>query len=200
MKALLSLVLLMMFYVLPAKAVNNFDITFNFGPSISQTGNIQDLGDPNFNTGMGFNYFFRPNHGAGFTFNSEYDFDGGNKFRSLNDGSITTFDFHYAYRFMKGRFHFLFEPGIGWQTLYDRSQDYYWGYWYMDDVSTAFIMDYKLLARFIVSEWGAGDMTSSGSFFVGGGLIQTFSFSDSLGGEDISGSRMALLFQVGLGW
>lgn len=200
MKALLSLALLWMMSTLQAQALSNFDITFNFGPSISQTGNIQDLGDPSFNTGMGFNYFFRPNHGAGFSFTSEYDFDGTSKFKGLNEGSITTFDFHYSYRFVKNRFHLLFEPGLGWQTLYERSQDYYWGYWYMDDVSTSFIFDYKLLGRFIVSEWGAGDMTSSGMFFVGGGLMQIFSLNDSYNGKDISGSRMALLFQLGLGW
>ncbi len=200
MKVLLSFVLLMMVSILPAHALNSLELTFNFGPSITQTGNIQDLGDPTFNTGMGFNYFFKPNHGAGFTFNSEYDFEGTSTIRGINDASITTFDFHYAYRYVKNRFHLVFEPGIGWQTIYERSQDYYWGYWYMDDVSTAFIFDYKLLARFVVSEWNAGDMNSSGSFFVGGGVIQTFSFNDSLNGHDIDGSRMAFLFQVGLGW
>jgi hypothetical protein len=197
---LFSILALMLIFVLTAQAVSNFDLTFNFGPSLAQSGAISDLGSPNINTGLGFNYFFRPNHGLGFTYNNEFDFDGSSKFKTIDNASISTFDLHYAYRYMKGKFQFLFEPGIGWQTVYEQTQDYYWGYFYMDDLTTSFVFDYKLLARYVVKEWQSGEMTSSGSFFVGGGIIQTFSFSDELNGKDISGNRLALLFQVGVGW
>lgn len=200
MKILASLFLVALFYVTPTKAASNFDLTFNFGPSISQNGDIEELGEPDISTGIGFNYFFRPMHGLGFSFNSEFDFEGSRQQPFVEDGSISTFDIHYAFRYLSPRFHIVFEPGFGWQTLYDRSADYYWGYWYYDDLSTAFILNYKLFARFIVSEWDAGDMTTSGSFFIGAGVIQNFSFEDDLYGRDISGNRLAALFQVGVGW
>lgn len=200
MKALMSFLILMFISILPARAASSFDLSFNFGPSLSQNGNIEELGSPNLNTGLGFNYFFRENHGLGFTYNNEWSFDGEDQLRTLDNASISQFDLHYAYRFMKGNFHILFEPGIGWQTLYDQTQDYYWGYFYLDDLSTAFILDYKLLARYVLTEWQSGDMTSSGSFFVGGGIIQTFSFNDDLHGKDIAGNRLSLLFQIGVGW
>jgi hypothetical protein len=58
-------VFLALLYALPARAVSNFDLTFNLGPSISQSGNIEELGTPNLSTGIGFNYFLLPAHGVG---------------------------------------------------------------------------------------------------------------------------------------
>jgi hypothetical protein len=200
MKVLFASILLAMFYIAPANAVSKFDLTFNLGPSLTQGGNIQDIGNPNMNTGFGFNYFIVPNHGIGFTVNNEFDFDGSKKLPRIDDASITTFDLHYAYRYINGKFHIVFEPGFGWQTLYSNSGDYYAGYYYYDDLSTAFILDYKLFARYIVKEWENDDTSSTGTFFLGAGIIQTFSLNDDLYGKDISGNRFAMLFQVGVGW
>jgi hypothetical protein len=200
MKTIFFVLFLTILSVAPAKALSTFDLTFNFGPSAFQSGNIQDLGSPNFNTGFGFNYFFRPEHGVGFAFNNEFDFEGSSKLPILDNASISTFDFHYAFRKEAGKFQLVFEPGLGWQTLYDKSSDYYWGYYYYDDISTAFILNYKLFARYNITEWEGGDMTSSGSFFIGAGIMQTFSFSDTYKGKDIDGSRFAAMFQLGVGW
>jgi hypothetical protein len=189
-----------LFYVLPAKAVSNFDLTFNLGPSISQNGNIEELGTPNLSTGIGFNYFILPAHGVGFGYNNESSFDGSKKQPLVNNASISTFDIHYAYRYIKNRFHFVFEPGMGWQTIYDQSNDYYTGYYYYEALTTSFILNYKLFARFILKEWDDSMGNMSGSFFLGAGIIHTFSYADNLYGRDISGNRMSALFQVGLGW
>lgn len=200
MKALLASLFIALLYVTPANASSKFDLTFNFGPSLSQSGGIEDLGDPSINTGLGFNFFVRPSHGLGFTFNNEFDFDGSKKFPLIDDASISTFDLHYAYRFISGKFNIVIEPGFGWQTLYDESADYYYGYAYYDDLSTALIFNYKIFARYILNEWESGDMSTSGSFFLGAGIIQTFSMEDDLNGRDISGNRLSMLFQVGVGW
>ena len=193
-------VLLALLYALPAQAVSNFDLTFNLGPSISQSGNIEELGTPNLSTGIGFNYFLLPAHGVGFGYNNESSFDGSKKQPLINNASISTFDIHYAYRYIKKRFHFVFEPGMGWQTIYDQSNDYYTGYYYYEALTTSFILNYKLFARFILKEWDDGLGNMSGSFFLGAGIIHTFSYADNLYGRDISGNRMSALFQVGLGW
>lgn len=196
-----SLLLLTVFIAAPtARAYSTMDINFNLGPSLSQSGGISDLGDPNINTGFEFNYFFRENHGIGFSYSNEFDFDGSRKFPGIDNGSISTFDLHYAYRhFFTPKFHVLFEPGFGWQTLYDQSGDYYWYYAYYDDLSTALIFDYKLMARFILKEWDK-DEGSTGTFYLGAGVQQIFSFDDSLNGKDISGNRLAMLFQIGFGF
>jgi hypothetical protein len=200
MKSILALILLGLMYVVPASAVSRAEITFNIGPAISESGNVSDLGEPNFNTGFGFNYFVAPNHGVGFAFNNEFDFDGSKEFPRLDNASISTFDIHYAYRFIKNKFQFVFEPGFGWQTLYDDSGDYYYGYAYYTDLSTAWIVDYKLFVRYVISEWTSGEMTSSGSFFIGAGIIHIFSTNDDLNGKDVSGNRLSALFQLGVGW
>ncbi len=200
MKTFLLSVLIVLFYALPASAVSNFDFTFNFGPSLSQSGNIDKLGEPNINTGFGFNYYFQPKHGIGFSYNNESSFEGTSKTPAIRDASISTFDLHYSYRYIKNKFHFIVEPGLGWQTIYDETSDPYWGYYYYDDLTTALILNYKLMVRYIVKEWDPGDGSMSGSFFLGAGIIQTFSFDDDLNGQDISGSRLASIFQIGVGW
>lgn len=199
-------VLILCFFISEGRAAysdsqnfSRFDITFNFGPSLMQTGGIEDLGNPDLSTGLGFNFFFHQNHGIGFSASNEWDFDGSREI-PLRDGSISTFDVHYAGRyFFNPKFSLVFEPGFGWQTLYDESRDYYWGYWYYDDLSTAMVLMYKLMARFSVSEWGT-ETTTPGSFFLGAGIQQIFTMDDSVFGEDISGSRMSLLFQAGIGF
>lgn len=201
MKVLLcSLFLAMLTYGSRAQAKPMFDLTFNLGPSLGQSGDIEKLGDPSLSTGFGFNYYFKLNHGIGFGYNNESSFDGSKDIRSLNDGSISTFDLHYAYRYIKGNFHIVFEPGIGRQTIYDQNSDYYWGYFYNDEISTAFLLNYKLFVRYIITQWESGDVTPDGYFFVGGGIIHNFTYDDDLNGQDISGNRLAALFQVGLGW
>lgn len=192
--------ILVFFYILPATAASRMDLTFNIGPAISESGNISELGDPSFNTGLGFNYYVKPNHGVGFSFNNEFDFDGSKTFPLLNNASISTFDLHYAYRHMMGRFQLVFEPGFGWQTLYDDSGDYYYGYTYYQDLTTAWILDYKLFARYVIKEWASGEMTTSGSFFIGAGIIHIFSMNDDLNGKDVSGNRLSAVFQIGVGW
>jgi hypothetical protein len=200
MSTFISTLFLALFYVMPAMAVSNFDLSFNFGPSISQNGNVEELGTPNISTGLGFNYFFEPSHGVGFGYNNESSFNGSKKQPLIKDASITTFDIHYAYRLIKNKFHFVFEPGLGWQTIYDESNDYYYGFYYYDALTTSFILNYKLFARFILKEWDDGFGNMSGSFFIGAGIIHTFSYSDNLYGKDISGNRISALFQIGLGW
>jgi hypothetical protein len=179
-----------------AQSGSRFDLTFNLGPSLSQSGKISGLGDPSLSTGFGFNYYFSPNHGMGFGYNSESSFKGSSKFPGLRDASISTFDLHYTYRYIKDKLHIVFEPGLGTQTLYDLDSDYYWGYLYRDDLSTAFILNYKLFVRYVISN--LGDDESSDNFFIGAGIIQNFSFNDDYRGKDISGNRLAALFQIGL--
>lgn len=197
---LLSLLLFSALFVSPAFSKGNFDLTFNLGPSITENGNIADLGDPNLSTGFGFNFFFNKNHGIGFGYNNESSYEGTRKFPEINNGSISTFDLHYAYRFIMNKFHLVIEPGIGRQTLYDQSTDYYWGYVYNDDLSTALVLNYKIFARYVITEWDPDGDATQGYFFAGGGIIHNFSFDDDYRGEDISGNRLAALFQIGLGW
>ena len=200
MKALLLSLFIITISHLPAKAVSHFDLTFNLGPSLNQSGSIKDLGDPNVSTGIGFNYFFKDSHGFGFSYNNESSFEGSKKFPAINDASISTFDIHYSYRWINKKFHLVFEPGFGVQTIYDESNDYYWGYYYYDDLSTSWIFNYKIFGRYMITEWDPGDGTMSNNFFLGAGIIQHFSFNDDYNGRDISGNRLAALFQIGIGW
>ena len=187
-----STLILTFFWHLSAQALPRFEFSLNLGPSLSQSGSIQDLGDPNINTGYEFNYFFSDSHGVGFSYSNEFDFDGSDKFKNLEEGSISTFDIHYAYRLpLSPNFHFMFEPGFGWQTLYEKHRDLYWGYNYQNDLSHALILDYKLMVRYHF-----GDIEGQ-TFFLGGGFMQIFSFDDDYKGKDISGSRFSGLFQAG---
>lgn len=200
MKSIIASLLLFCVTIGHARAASQMDLNFNLGPSLMQSGDIEDLGEPNINTGFEFNYFFHEHHGIGFGYSNEFDFEGTSKFPGIKDASISTFDLHYAYRaIFSPKFHVLFEPGIGWQTLYDDTGDYYWYYSYYDDLSTAMVLNYKLMARFIVKEWEQ-EGTSTGSFYLGAGIQQIFSFNDDLRGEDISGNRLSMLFQIGVGF
>lgn len=184
---------------LQAKEVSKFDFTFNFGPSLTQNGPIEDIGEPDLNTGLAFNYFFKPQHGVGFGFLHEFSFEGSREFPDIDNASISTFDVHYSFRHIMGNFHILFEPGIGWQTFYDTNNDVYWEYYY-DDLSSSMIYNYKLLFRYIISEFDSGIEGSAGSFFAGAGIVQTFSVNDEYKNKDISGNRLSALFQLGVGW
>jgi hypothetical protein len=193
---LYSVSLLSFLYVSSAKA--NFEMTFNLGPSLSQSENIDDLGDPSLSTGFGFNYFFNQNHGIGLGYNSESSYDGSKKFPGIKEASFSTFDLHYAYRYVKDRFQVVFEPGIGTQTLYDEGTDYYWGYVYNDDISSALAVNYKIFLRYVLADLSGQDNWTGNNFFIGTGLVHNFTFDDSLNGKDISGNRLSAVFQLGL--
>jgi hypothetical protein len=176
----------------------NMELTFHLGPSLFQTGDIEELGSPQINTSFQFDYFATDNHGIGASWGNEFDFDGSGKLSAvMEDNSVHTFDIHYAYRKMLGssNFRLSFNPGIGWQTLYDQAWDYYWGYTYYDAVSSAFILNYKLMVDYVVKDWN-----NEQQFFVGTGITQVFSFNDEYRGQDISGSRMSMLFRAGFGF
>lgn len=198
MRRIIVLILALSSFTLWAQTRN--EISFFLGPSITQSGGISDLGDPTFNTSFQYNYFLNENHGFGLSFGNEYDYDGSSKFPGIKDGSIHTFDFHYAFRwfFNNKKMRFTFTPGIGIQTLYDQYRDFYWGYMYYDDLSTAWIADYKLMFDYVVSQWETDGTPRS--FFVGVGVQQVFSFNDEYRGQDISGSRLSGLFRLGLGF
>lgn len=199
MNVFFASIIVLLISITPGMATSKMDVSLNFGPSIAQYGAIDDLGDPSINTGLEFNFFIKEAHGVGFSFSNEFDFEGSSKFPGIREASISTFDIHYVYRqIFSPKFQLLFAPGIGWQTLYDETGDYYWYYTYYDDLSTSLILDYKLMGRFIVSEWGSEG--TDGSFFLGGGIMQIFSMDDSYNGKDISGSRISFLFQIGLGF
>lgn len=193
------LVLTTLLFSLMANAHPSMELSFFMGPSLAQTGGIKSLGDPNVHTGFEFNYFFNKNHGMGLNTSNEFGWDGSQKLPTIRDASMHTFDIHYAYRYQfKNKFRVSFTPGFGWQTLYDEDEDFYWGYTYYNDLSSAWILNYKLMLDYIVQEWG--DEGYERSFFVGLGLYQVFSFNDDLYGRDISGSRLSGIFRVGLGF
>lgn len=176
----------------------NMEVLFHLGPSLFQTGDIEELGSPQVNTSFQFDYYFNEAHGMGISWGNEFDFDGSGKLSALmDDNSIHTFDVHYAYRKMLGasKFRFSFTPGLGWQTLYDQAWDYYWGYTYYQSVSSSWVFNYKLMMDYIVKDWGNGQQ-----FFLGAGITQIWSFSDEYRGEDISGSRVSMLFRAGFGF
>jgi hypothetical protein len=181
-------------------AISNFDFTFNLGPAVAQSGNIEKLGVPNINTGFEIGYFFKPNHGVGISTFSEFSFSGSKEVPSVKDGTITTLDIHYAYRYLMPKVHIIFEPGFGIQTLYDQSNDFmsYTGEY--EDLSTSMILNYKLFVRYILKEWETNKGPQNGSFFLGAGIIQIFSTNDHLQGQDIGGSRFSALLQIGFGF
>jgi hypothetical protein len=194
------LIIPLLLFAFSARSATNLDVSFFFGPSLSQNGNIDKLGDPDFSTAFEFNYFFHPKHGIGLFIGNEFDFEGTSDTPAIRDASIHTFDLHYAFRhrFPNSKLMFTFTPGFGIQTIYDESKDYYWGYAYYDDISTAWIFDYKLMMDYIVSEWDSGGRTSN--FFLGVGISQIFSMDDDYAGQDISGNRLSALFRLGVGF
>jgi hypothetical protein len=120
----------------------------------------------------------------------------------VHDASIQTWDIHYAFRFrpQNSIIQFTFTPGFGMQTLYSASADYYWGYWYYNSLSTAWVFDYKLMMDFVLKENKDENGMSRSSVFVGFGINQIFSMNDDYQGRDISGSRLSGLFRVGFGF
>lgn len=198
MRYLIFLSLLLFSFL--AKAHPNMELSFFMGPSLMQNGGIEKLGDPNVNTGFQFDYFFNKKHGIGISTSNEFGWDGSTSLPTVRDASMHTFDLHYAYRhyFKNQKLRISFTPGIGWQTLYDEDQDFYWGYSYYDDLSSAWILDYKLMFDYVLQEWG--DEGYESNFFLGVGVMQVFSFNDDLYGRDISGNRLSGLFRVGLGF
>lgn len=177
-------------------AAPNMDASFMFGPSLSQTGNIEDLGDPNMNMIVDFNWYFRESHGIGLSVGNEYSLDGSKEFPSIEDASMHTFEIHYSFKhqFANSNIKMTFSPGFGWQTLYDQNQDYYWGYDYYDDLTTAWIIDYKLMFDYIFYQ------EESFNFFAGIGFTQIMSLNDDLNGKDVSGTRTSALARIGVGF
>ena len=175
-------------------ALAEADLSLYLGPSLSQSGDIEDLGKPEMNSGFEFNYFFNQHHGIGAGFGNEFQFEGSEKLPTLRDASIQTFDIHYAYkyRFQNSPFRITFTPGIAYQTLYKQSRDYFWGYFYYDSLSSAWALSYKLMFDFIIKEWD-----DNSNIFIGAGLNQIFSFDDDLYGRDISGNRLSAIFRFG---
>lgn len=194
MKLKLIATILTFLFLIPAFAQSKMEFNFNVGGTLTENGNISDLGESGLNTGFGFNYYLKPNHGVGFSVSNAYDIDGTTKFSLLEDGNISVVDIHYTYRYIRNKFHFIIEPGFGWQTIYDETEDIY-GYSYYNDLSTALALNYKLFARYILNEWG-----DDNNFFAGAGIIHQFSMDDKLNGRDISGNRLSLLFQFGFGF
>jgi hypothetical protein len=193
------LLLLLCLIPLRSFAWSNMDITLSFGPSIAQSGNIQKLGDPSLVTGLEFNYYFKENHGIGFGSSNEYDFDGGSKFNNYDNLSAHGFDVHYSYRhFFSPKWRAILSPGFGTQTIYKGYTDPYTGWYYYDDLTTAFMVNYRLWFDYILSEWDTNG--NDGNFFIGAGVMQTFSFNDEFRGVDISGSRLSGLFRAGIGF
>lgn len=190
------LILLLAMFSFRGWTDTRMDTTFMFGPSLSQSGNIQDLGDPNYITILDFNYYFQDKHGIGLSVGNEYEFDGSSEHRSLDNASIHTFEVHYTFRHRieNSKFKFSFSPGFGWQTIYSQSDDYYWGYDYYDDLSSAWIFNYKVMLDYIFFE------EDNANFFAGVGLTQIFSYNDSFNGQDISGNRLSGLFRIGVGY
>lgn len=174
-----------------AENLTKSEISFNFGPSLSQNGNISDLGDPTVNTGFDFNYFFTDVHGLGVSYSNEFEFDGSSKFPLIEDGSISTWSLHYAFRLpLSEKFRLLITPGFGLQTLYDKTGDYYWGYVYNDDLSHSWVFDYKITGQLYLGE----------AFFIGAGIIHIFSLEDDYKGRDITGDRLSGLVHIGIGY
>lgn len=197
MRKLLTLLL----FLIPISsfAWSNMDVTLGFGPSLSQNGNVAKLGDPSMSTEFEFNYFFTEKHGIGFGSSSEYDFDGGNNFPGYDEISAHTFDIHYSYRhYWSPRFRTVFSPGLGVQTLYKGYTDPYTGWYYYDDLSTAFALNYRLWFDYIISEWDTNG--NDGNFFLGLGLMQNFTFNDDFRGKDISGNRLSGILRAGIGF
>ena len=169
---------------------NVFEFMFDFGPPILQSGEVKDLGDSEFIWGMDFNWYFAANHGAGMSFQWETGFDGPNQ-TSNNDGSIFSGDFHYVYRkFMTPKLSINFEPGIGYQGLYREYNCSNCD----QNLSSTFMIDYRLMLHYVLGTWSVADMDIM-NFFIGSGVVHQYGFSG-----DTRGSRLGLLFRLGFGF
>jgi hypothetical protein len=181
-----------------SRAAPNWEASMYVGPSLSQSGEIEDLGDPNTNVGFELDYFFGDRHGLGISSGNEFDWGGGDEFPEIETASISTFDLHYAfrYRFKDTKYRLFFAPGIGSQTIYNDPGDY-WEEAYQD-LSTAWVINYKLMVDYVVHEWESNE--DERWFFVGAGVTQIFSFNDEYQGKDISGNRLSGIVRIGIGF
>lgn len=180
----------------PSKAEPNMEFMFHLGPSLFQTGNIQKLGTPTFNTNIEFNYYLNDNHGLGASWGNEFDFEGDGPLSAfMDDNSIHTFDLHYAYkkRIPDTKWRFTFTPGLGWQTLYDAATDYYWGVTYQRSLASSWVFNYKLMLDYLVKEWSEDQY-----LFLGAGISQIWTLNGDYKGQDLTGSRTSLLFRIGV--
>lgn len=169
---------------------NIFDFMFDLGPSIAQTGNVTRLGKPDFIWATEFNWYLAPYHGIGMSFQLESGFDGTRK-APLYNGTIFSTDVHYVYRqFISPKLTFNFEPGLGYQAL---MEDYSCRYC-DQSLGSSFMIDYRLMLQYVVGGWKVDEVDIM-NFFVGGGIVQQYGFS-----SDTNGSRLGLLFRLGMGF
>lgn len=162
---------------------NVFEFSFDGGPSLGQTGRVSKQGDPSVIWGMDFNWYFSANHGMGLDFQWESDY---------RNKDIFSGDVHYVYRkFLSQKWSFNFEPGIGYQGLYD---GYNCNRYCRQDFDSTFMLDYRLMFQYILGEWNIADINVM-NYFAGVGMVHQYGVTG-----DSEGSRFGLLFRLGFGF
>ena len=183
---------------------SSFDIVFDGGPSLSQSGEIRELGDPSGIFSMEFNYFPKPKHGMGLVFSSEFGFSGSRNQRVIEEfdgrsnyyASASYFGLQYIYRhFLTQKVFLTFGIGGGSQFISDNDSNRYRG---RDNGTIDFAMSDKLMLNWIFYRWKTPGTDLD--FFTGIGLNHFWTPSARMNGQDLSGHRVSGLLRFGMGF
>lgn len=181
-----------------------FEFMMDFGPSLTQSGKIKELGDPSGIWAMEFNFYPKPNHGVGMAFSSEFNFSGGDSPRIIDEFSgrssyhatASYFGLQYIYRhFLNEKWYVSFAIGPGFQVITEDRYNHYHG---NDNGTIDFAIADKLMLNWIFSSWKTPGTDID--FFTGIGINHYWSPSADLNGQDLSGHRISGLLRIGMGF
>ncbi|WP_408099143.1 hypothetical protein ACJVC5_09545 [Peredibacter sp. HCB2-198] len=174
------------------------------GAPIGQYGDIEELGKPHGIVAFEFNFYLRPNHGLGFVFSNENDFDGSNNQKIINEfderrnysAAISFFGIQYIYRhFFTQNVYLTYAPSLGVQFIEDSKEN--------DrnnrESSTDFAFSEKLMLNWRFYQFQAANYEMM-DFFTGIGIVHHWAPTPEVNGQDLSGNRLNAVVRLGFGF
>ncbi|WPU66233.1 hypothetical protein [Peredibacter starrii] len=180
------------------------ELMLDGGFPIGQYGDIKELGGPSSILAFEINFYLNAHHGVGVVFSNEYDFDGSDNPKIINEfderrnysAGISFIGAQYVYRhFFTQNLYFTYGPGIGVQFIEDLKEN--------DrnnrESSTTFAFSEKLMLNWRFYQFQAANYQMM-DFVTGFGVIHHWAPSVEVNGQDLSGNRLNFLFRVGFGF
>lgn len=184
-----------------------FELSFEGGPSLLNIGASNNLGKGDSFLGMNLNFFASANHGGGFGLTAESSIKNGQSdslasaFKKGSDyeAQTTAFVFNYVYRhYFNERFTMQYEPGIGWQDIKDKDDKK--SDKSIKTIETTFIFQQKIMFNWNYLIVNREPVMPQANYFLGVGLIHTYTPHGKIGGMSIEGNRVGGLIRVGFGF
>lgn len=174
------------------------------GAPIGQIGNIEELGKPNGVISFEFNFFLRPNHGLGFVYSNESDFEGSKneKIQAEFDkgknysAAINFFGIQYIFRhFYTQNVYLTYGPSLGVQFIGDMEEKD----GHNRESSTDMVFSEKLMLNWRFYQFQAANYEMM-DFFTGIGIIHYWAPTPEVNGQDLGGNRFNAVVRLGFGF